>query len=210
MLTINTCRKNSRAPVLAANPEMGAHPSHARAGRFSDLGWVQGSKHLRSLHAGLAGRLRYSRSDFRSAQPRNCQSYRPFAGCSAPGFQALKEEVQPYLWLGPWLDWVPVYGSDIASAPNLFDLADSLLASSDRAYQALTPLLDAYSDTGNLDPTTMIGLLNQAQPQLTDARVDLDLAVAARNRLDPTQLSPASATCSSMMSTASSPFWMMD
>lgn len=105
-------------------------------------------------------------------------------------FQSLKEEVQPYLWLGPWLDWVPVYGADIASAPDLFDLADSLIASSDRSYQALAPLLDAYSDTGGLDPATMIGLLNQAQPQLTEARVNLDLAIAARDRLDPNRLSP--------------------
>ena len=104
-------------------------------------------------------------------------------------FKTLKDETEPYLWLAPWLEWVPVYGGDLASAPDLVRLADSLLASADLSYQALSPLLDAYSATG-YDPAELVGLLNQAQPQLIEARHSLDVALAARSNLKPERLSP--------------------
>jgi hypothetical protein len=106
-------------------------------------------------------------------------------------FNALKLEIEPFLWLCPWLDWVPVYGNDIASAPDLFTLADSLLASSDQSYQALFPILEAYGTAStSLDPATLVGLLNQAQPQLLQARLSLDKAIDARARLNTHQPSP--------------------
>lgn len=106
-------------------------------------------------------------------------------------FNALKTEVEPYLWISPQLGWVPTYGEDIASAPDLLALTDALLASADQSYQALSPLLEVYdSDSADLDPAKLVGLLNQAQPQLMEARASLDLAMAARTRLDPTRLSP--------------------
>ncbi len=105
-------------------------------------------------------------------------------------FDALKDETEPFLRLGPWLDWVPVYGGDLASIQDLVTLADSLLASAEVSYQALTPVLDAYEGESDFDPAGLVELLNQAQPQLLEARASLDLAVAARARLDPQQLSP--------------------
>ncbi len=106
-------------------------------------------------------------------------------------FDALQSEVEPFLWIGPRLDWVPTYGADLASAPDLLALADALLASADQSYQALLPLLEGYdSDSADLDPAQLVGLLNQAQPQLAESRASLDLARAARARLDPARLSP--------------------
>ena len=115
----------------------------------------------------------------------------PALGTLRQDFATLKQEVEPFLWFGPWLGWVPVYGGDIASSPDLLALVDSLLASSDQTYQALVPILETYgSDSTSLNPVELIGLLNQAGPQLMEARASLDLAMAARTRLDPTRLSP--------------------
>ena len=91
----------------------------------------------------------------------------PLLGSLRQDFDSLKKEVKPFLWLCPWLDWVPVYGGDIASAPDLVVLADALLVSADQTYQALSPILESYeSGSGDLDLAKMVGLLNQAQPQL--------------------------------------------
>lgn len=104
-------------------------------------------------------------------------------------FDALQREAEPLLWTTRWLGWLPVYGGDIASAPDLLALTDSLLAAADQSTRALTPLLDVY-DSESLNPAEMVGLLNEAQPQLTEARLSLDLGLAARSRIDSTRLSP--------------------
>jgi hypothetical protein len=104
-------------------------------------------------------------------------------------FQVLEGEVKPYLWLGPWLGWVPTYGGDLASAPELMTLADSLLTSADQSYQVMLPLLNSY-DASGFDPVKWVGILNQAQPQLSVARQNLDLALTARSNLNPDRLSP--------------------
>jgi hypothetical protein len=104
-------------------------------------------------------------------------------------FGALQAEAEPWLWLTRGLGWVPVYGGDIAAAPDLLTMTDSLLASADQSYRALSPMLDVY-ETESLNPSQMVGLLTDAQPQLQEARASLDLALAARQRLDATRLSP--------------------
>ena len=115
----------------------------------------------------------------------------PALGTLRQDFETLKKEVNPYLWLAPWLDWVPTYGGDIASAPDLLALTDSLLTSADQSYQALSPLLEVYdSDSAGLNLVKLVGLLKQAQPQLMEGRASLDLAMAARARLDPNRQSP--------------------
>ncbi len=107
-------------------------------------------------------------------------------------FQLLKDETGPYLWLGPWLKWVPVYGGDLASIQDLVTVADSLLAFADTSYQAAMPFVDAFSgnDGLRLNPPRLAELLNQAQPQFVDAQSELDFALEARNRLNVDDLSP--------------------
>ena len=104
-------------------------------------------------------------------------------------FTKLKNETEPYFWMGPWLRWVPVYGGELASIQDLTTLADSLLATVDIPYQAVLPLVEEI-DKGNLNPSHLTELLNQAQPQLVDAQQALDQALAARSRLTPDNLSP--------------------
>ncbi len=108
-------------------------------------------------------------------------------------FATLKSETQPFLWLGPSLSWVPVYGGDLAAAPDLMSLSDSLLASADSSYQAASPLLSGLSGTtgqSGLTPSRVIALLLQAQPYLAQSQDELNQAESARNRLDTTRLSP--------------------
>ncbi len=108
-------------------------------------------------------------------------------------FQILKNETEPFLWLGPWLNWVPVYGGDLASIEDLVTMADSLLASADISYQAVLPLVDEFSggeDQARLNLPRLAELLKQAQPQFADAQLNLDLAVEARSDLAVDDLSP--------------------
>lgn len=104
-------------------------------------------------------------------------------------FSALKAEVAPFLWIGPWLKWVPTYGGDLAAAPDLVELADSLLATADVSYHAALPLL-AENNHGQLDLPGLTQQLLDARPQFEEARYSLDLALAARSRIDTRALSP--------------------
>ncbi|HET9911648.1 MAG TPA: DUF4012 domain-containing protein [Anaerolineales bacterium] len=104
-------------------------------------------------------------------------------------FNALKSEVEPYLWIGPWLGRVPVYGGDLTAAQDLVTLADSLLATAETSYQVVLPVAEENEQTG-FDLPRLTDELLQAQPQLSEARRTLELALAARDRLAPETLTP--------------------
>jgi hypothetical protein len=104
-------------------------------------------------------------------------------------FDALKTESEPFFWLGPTLEWSPLYGGELASIQDLVTVADSLLASADTSYQAIFPAIEDYSESG-LNPPRLSGILNQAQPQLVLAQQELERAVAARSRMKPERFSP--------------------
>jgi len=108
-------------------------------------------------------------------------------------FDTLKSETQPFLWMGHWLGWVPVYGGDLSSAQDLMTLSDSLLNSAYFSYQGAAPLINGLNDstgTSGLTPSKVIELLLNAQPQLASAQNELNLAVTARGHLDMARLSP--------------------
>ncbi len=107
-------------------------------------------------------------------------------------FQLLKNEAEPFLWLGPWLGWVPVYGGDLSSIQDLMTLADSLLAFADTSYQAALPLMEAVGGENGtrLNPPILAILLKDAAPQFAEAQAKLDLAVEARSHLRLDDLSP--------------------
>jgi len=44
----------------------------------------------------------------------------PLLAKSRGDLAALRSEIEPFLWLGPRLGWVPVYGGDLASSADLF------------------------------------------------------------------------------------------
>lgn len=104
-------------------------------------------------------------------------------------FTELKDEAEPFFWIGPWMAWIPVYGGDMASIQDLVTVADSLLASADISYQAALPLL-SEDNLSELGLSHMTELLKQAQPQLMDARGKLDAVMIARGHLKLSTLSP--------------------
>lgn len=106
-------------------------------------------------------------------------------------FDLLHTEVRPFLWIAPRFSWLPVYGGDLAAAPDLIELTDALLASIEQTHAAVLPLLDsATTDEAPQDIVRALSLLHQAEPQLTLAQTELERAQAARDRLDVARLSP--------------------
>lgn len=104
-------------------------------------------------------------------------------------YEALRQGVDPYLGLGPFLAWVPTYGGDLESVQDLVILADSLIACADMSFQAVSPYIDELGSSG-FDPVRLTEILVAIQPQLIAAQEMADQAVAARERLDVERLSP--------------------
>jgi len=104
-------------------------------------------------------------------------------------FLKLKAETESFYWMGPLLGWSPVYGGELYSIRDLVTIADSMLACADIVYQTNLPLMDK-EEFLSLGPAQLTDVLLQAQPELLNAQVRLDDAVAARSRLDLDQLSP--------------------
>ncbi len=108
-------------------------------------------------------------------------------------FDALKMEAEPVLWLAPWLDWMPTYGGDLAAAPDLILLADSMLTAADDSYRAILPVAESFMGDAAM-PGLRLSELTEAiyaiEPQLIGVRKTLDAAAGARSRLDPERLSP--------------------
>ncbi len=104
---------------------------------------------------------------------------------------SFKEEAGPLLWLAPKLEWLPVYGNDLAAAPDLLELAEHLINTALHGSEAVQPVFNAlHSSDRSLDPAGLTALLVQAQPALGDARAELDRALLVRKNIAVEQLSP--------------------
>jgi hypothetical protein len=115
----------------------------------------------------------------------------PLLGSLQADLAAFKEEAQPLFWLSSKVDWLPVYGQDLASAPRLIELAEHLLEASLLSGQAAQPLLhELDSPQTALVPARLTAYLVQAQPQLAQATDELDQALAARKAIRAEGLSP--------------------
>jgi hypothetical protein len=104
-------------------------------------------------------------------------------------FDILDNEAHPFLWLGWWLKWLPVYGGDLSNAQQLMTIADSMLSSSEMVFTAITPLISDYEASG-LDPNRLAESFLQTQPQLMEAYQYMVLARIARDELSSDSLSP--------------------
>lgn len=97
---------------------------------------------------------------------------------------AFKEEIRPVLPLSSRLGWVPAYGQDLASAPDLMELGERLLNAAILSGQAAQPLLhEIDSASSRLEPARLTALLIEAQPGLQLAREELDGALASRKAI---------------------------
>ncbi len=115
----------------------------------------------------------------------------PLFSSSRQHLAALRSDVEPFLWMGKYLTWVPVYGGDLSQAEPLLELADELLVCADEAAQGITPLWqEVYAQEQTPKLSALAVLLVDAQPHLSAASAALDAAMSARARLDVEQLSP--------------------
>jgi hypothetical protein len=103
----------------------------------------------------------------------------------------LEDEVAPYLWLAPYLGWVPEYGCDLASSPALLDLVQNLSHTALLGYQAALPLMESVAGDGtSLDLARLTEHFVHARPQYRGVQAGLDRIYAARGQIDSSCLSP--------------------
>lgn len=91
------------------------------------------------------------------------------------GLAALRWHGAPLLWLCPHLDWLPVYGPDVAAAPLLLDLGDHVTAAALLLLEGVAPAVGAAPPGSSGAP---IDRLAQALPALAGARLTLAAAEA--------------------------------
>lgn len=113
----------------------------------------------------------------------------PALGELRQDFTMLKNESEPFFWMGPWLKWVPVYGGELASIQDLATIADSLLATADVSYLAVLPMLNEKDHAG-VDLPGLTEELLQARTKFIKAQGSLELATTARSHLNLETLSP--------------------
>lgn len=104
---------------------------------------------------------------------------------------ALRSHAQPLLLLTPALGWLPEIGGDVQAAPALLDMALELTNLGRRAATTLAPLWPPETVNGRMSLPVITRLLQALPPASIDSwREPLDLAQAARQRLDTARLSP--------------------
>jgi len=103
----------------------------------------------------------------------------------------LKNDTEPYLWLAPYLGWLPQRGGDLSQAEGLLSLAQNLATAADEGLNAVTPAIETtLQDNQPLEMMNLVLQLQEAGPQLLNAQVALAQAQAARDRIDVERLSP--------------------
>ncbi len=103
----------------------------------------------------------------------------------------LTTEVEPLLWTGKYLAWVPKYGGDLAQSQPLLEMANELLSAADEASQGGMPIWqEVYVQKSHPPLTEMSKLLVEAQPHLSNASQALNQAVENRKKLNVVALSP--------------------
>ena len=104
---------------------------------------------------------------------------------------AVQVEVQPYLWMAPYFDWIPKVGGTLSQAEPLLDLAQNLATAADEGLAAITPAVEtAMSNAKPLEVMDLLLQLQSASPQLLNAQLSLAQAQEARGRIDIGRLIP--------------------
>lgn len=104
---------------------------------------------------------------------------------------ALSNEAGPYLWLTPYLGWVPKHGGDLKYAEDLLLLAQNLSIAADEGLGAVAPTIETgLQNEQSFDVIELVLGLQESSPRLLDAQVALIQAQAARERIDVQALSP--------------------
>jgi hypothetical protein len=107
----------------------------------------------------------------------------------------LKSDAAPFLFLTPYLGWVPTYGSTLVIAPDLLDLAEAGLDTAAYAIRGLKPALiimqqEQPSPDGTSKLSQLVQTLDAAQPDLRAAQTAFDEVIAARAAIGDTSALP--------------------
>lgn len=103
----------------------------------------------------------------------------------------LRTEVREFLPLAPLLGWLPGIGPDLASAPVLLDLAQSLVDGGVLVFDSLSPLAEqVQSGDRGLGLPGAVAALDAARPALAEAEQKLRNAAELQTALDAETLSP--------------------
>jgi len=98
---------------------------------------------------------------------------------------AIETEAQPYLWMAPYLDWLPKYGGTISQAEPVLALAQNLASAADEGLNAITPAIEtALLNDQPLEVMDLLLKLQSASPQLLNAQISLAQAQEARKKID--------------------------
>ena len=98
---------------------------------------------------------------------------------------ALQAEAQPYLWMTPYLGWVPRYGGTISQSDKVLALALDLTSAADEGLAAITPAVKtALTNEQPLEVMDLLRQLQAASPQLFNAQVLLAQAQEARKLIN--------------------------
>jgi hypothetical protein len=115
---------------------------------------------------------------------------------------ALRAEAGPLLMVAPALGWLPVYGGDLAAAPQLLVIADELTLAGELALEGLGPLADPAGLSGEGGLAAATAALAAARGPLGEAEAALARARAARAQIDAARLSERSARLVARLDTA--------
>jgi hypothetical protein len=101
---------------------------------------------------------------------------------------ALHRDAGPFLWLTPYLGWVPGFGSDILAAQDLMTIGLNLTEAGDLLLEAFSPVVEAGMESPELRQLATSSLM-EAQPQLEQAQILIADAVQARAGIEIESLS---------------------
>ena len=111
----------------------------------------------------------------------------------------LRTESGGLMALAPLLGWLPGVGSDVASAPQLLEMAEALTNAGVLVFDALSPVLEGMEARGStaqaegqggLDLAQAVLALDAAQPALVSAEAELGRAGNLQLELERQSLSP--------------------
>ena len=148
------------------------------------LGW-------RAVRAGMYGRAALADLDrLQAALEQPSLEALPRARADIASLDTHLREAQaaagPFLRLAPHLSWVPRLGPDIASAPQLLDMAVALSTAGRTAVDALAPVAELVAGGGGLDALPQaVDALQAAQPRIEAARAGMVRAAEIRASLPP-------------------------
>ena len=94
-------------------------------------------------------------------------------------------DVEPYLWITPYLGWIPKYGGTISQAEPVLVLVQNLVTAADEGLAAVTPAVKlAIANDKPLEVMELLIQLQSAHPQLLNAQIGLAQAQAARKKIN--------------------------